>query len=195
MATTAAVLESILVSTDRSRRSIGRQVPPRRCRHLQPSPRTRYTEIAAESRSQHKSQGFGSAERRGTLLNYFDQLAGDPATKDIFEGIDTSWSRYPGGEKVGSILQQASDTFDPSAYTDDVRTRIEAAVQKKVEGQEITMAEAPAASAQVIDLMEALRASLEKKPPAKGREPQAETRKPPKRAQPAAPAAKKAAKR
>jgi len=94
------------------------------------------------------------------------------------------------------IEQQASDTFDPSAYTDDVRTRIEAAVQKKVEGQEITMAEAPAESAQVIDLMEALRASLEKKPPAKGREPQAETRKPPKRAQePAAPAAKKAAKR
>jgi DNA end-binding protein Ku len=57
------------------------------------------------------------------------------------------------------------------------------------------MAEAPPASAQVIDLMEALRASLAKKPPAKGREPQAETRKPPKRAQPDAPAAKKAVKR
>jgi LmbE family N-acetylglucosaminyl deacetylase len=72
-----------------------------------------YTEIAAESRSQHKSQGFGAAERRGTLLNYFDQLAGDPATTDLFEGIDTSWSRYPGGEAVGKVLQQASDTFDP----------------------------------------------------------------------------------
>ncbi|MDB5926703.1 MAG: hypothetical protein JWN13_5639 [Betaproteobacteria bacterium] len=93
------------------------------------------------------------------------------------------------------IEQQAADTFDPSAYTDDVRARVEAEVQKKVEGQEITMAEAPAASAQVIDLMEALRASLAKKAPAKGREPQAETRKPPKRAQPAAPAAKKAVKR
>jgi DNA end-binding protein Ku len=93
------------------------------------------------------------------------------------------------------IEQQAADTFDPSAYTDDVRARIEAAVQKKVEGQEITMAEAPAASAQVIDLMEALRASLAKKAPAKPREPEAETRKPPKRAQPAAPVAKKAAKR
>jgi DNA end-binding protein Ku len=45
-----------------------------------------------------------------------------------------------------------------------VRARIEAAVQKKVEGQEITMAEAPREGAQVIDLMEALRASLEKKP-------------------------------
>src|SRR6187549_2958688 len=41
------------------------------------------------------------------------------------------------------IEQQASEKFDPSAYTDDVRTRIEAAVQKKVEGQEITLAEAP----------------------------------------------------
>jgi DNA end-binding protein Ku len=100
------------------------------------------------------------------------------------------------------IEQQAADTFDPSAYTDDVRARVEEEVQKKVEGQEITMAEAPAASAQVIDLMEALRASLAKKAPAKGREPQAEARepqaearKPPKRAQPAAPAAKKAVKR
>jgi len=63
------------------------------------------------------------------------------------------------------IEQQASDKFDPAAYTDDVRTRVEAAVQKKVEGQEITMAEAPEGGAQVIDLMEALRASLEKKPP------------------------------
>jgi LmbE family N-acetylglucosaminyl deacetylase len=72
-----------------------------------------YTEIAAESRSQHKSQGFGAAERRGSLLNYFDQIAGDPATSDMFEGIDTTWSRYPGAEAVGKVLQQASDTFDP----------------------------------------------------------------------------------
>ncbi len=62
------------------------------------------------------------------------------------------------------IEQQAADKFDPAAYKDEVRERIEAAVQKKVEGQEITMAEAPEQGAQVIDLMEALRASLEKKP-------------------------------
>src|SRR5437867_2034288 len=86
------------------------------------------------------------------------------------------------------IEQQASDKFDPSTYTDEVRARVEAAVQKKVEGQEITMAEAPEAGAQVIDLMEALRASLEKKP-------KAETRKPPKRAEQAEPATRKAAKK
>ncbi len=62
------------------------------------------------------------------------------------------------------IEQQASEKFDPRAYADEVRTRIEAAVQKKVEGKEITLTEEPETGAQVIDLMEALRASLEKKP-------------------------------
>lgn len=95
------------------------------------------------------------------------------------------------------IEQQASDVFDPAVYTDEVSARIEVAVQKKVEGQEITLAEAPeGGGAQVIDLMEALRASLEKKAaaPSKSREPQAEARKAPKRAQEppaAAPAARK----
>jgi len=103
------------------------------------------------------------------------------------------------------IEQESSDTFNPSAYTDEVRTRIEAVVQKKVEGQEITMAEAPEGGAQIIDLMEALRASLEKKgvAPSKARQPQAQaepatqaaTRKPPKRAQAAQPAARKATKK
>jgi DNA end-binding protein Ku len=65
------------------------------------------------------------------------------------------------------IDQQSSSTFDPSAYKDEVTARIEAAVQKKVDGEQITMAEAPQGGAQIIDLMEALRASLEKKGAAK----------------------------
>jgi len=61
------------------------------------------------------------------------------------------------------IEQQTANSFDPTAYQDDVRVRIEAAIQKKVEGQEISLAEAPAETGgKVIDLMEALRASLEK---------------------------------
>ena len=82
------------------------------------------------------------------------------------------------------IEQQSSEKFDPTAYTDDVRARVEAAVQKKVEGQEITMAEAPEQGAQVIDLMEALRASLEKKPAKR-----------PEAAQPAKPVRKSATKK
>jgi DNA end-binding protein Ku len=88
------------------------------------------------------------------------------------------------------IDAQSSKAFDPKQYKDEVRARIETAIQKKVEGQEITLAEEPAASAQVIDLMEALRASLEKKgapKPAAKAETKAEAksgRKPPKRAEP-----------
>src|SRR5947199_1779449 len=94
------------------------------------------------------------------------------------------------------IEQQASDTFDPAVYTDEVSARIETAVQKKVEGQEITMAEEPQGGAEVIDLMEALRASLDKKKtPAPAKAPDAEARKAPKRAQQAEPAARKAAKK
>jgi DNA end-binding protein Ku len=76
------------------------------------------------------------------------------------------------------IEQQAVDSFDPASYKDDVRERIQAAIDKKVQGQEITLAEAPEPGAQVIDLMEALRASLEKKPAKKATQPaKAATRK------------------
>jgi len=63
------------------------------------------------------------------------------------------------------IAQISSEQFDPTQYQDEVRKRIEAAVQKKVEGEEIAISPSePTAGAQVIDLMEALRASLEKTP-------------------------------
>ena len=95
------------------------------------------------------------------------------------------------------IEQQAAGAFDPSAYTDEVKARIEAAVQKKVEGQEIAIAEEAAApTAQVIDLMEALRASLKKKAP-EAVKPAAEAaaRKPPKRVQQDAQPAKRASRK
>ncbi len=91
------------------------------------------------------------------------------------------------------IEQQASEKFDPTAYVDEVRGRIEAAIQKKVEGQEISVAEAPPETGgKVIDLMEALRASLEKTEKAKATVSQLGARKGPKRVeqQPAKPARK-----
>ena len=89
------------------------------------------------------------------------------------------------------IDAQSSETFDPSQYTDQVSSRIQAAIDKKVAGQEISMTEEPEVGAQVIDLMEALRASLNKKPAAPAAAPKAKAaepvaaaggRKPPKRA-------------
>jgi len=58
------------------------------------------------------------------------------------------------------VDQAVSDTFRPQEYNDEVRKSIEEAIQKKVEGQEITAEPAAEPKAQVIDLMEALKASL-----------------------------------
>jgi LmbE family N-acetylglucosaminyl deacetylase len=72
-----------------------------------------YAEMAAQSRSNHKSQGFGSAPRRGRQVDYFELLAGTPARADLFEGIDTSWDRIPGGRDVGRALERILASFDP----------------------------------------------------------------------------------
>ncbi len=66
-----------------------------------------YGEIAAESRSMHKSQGFGSAKQRGEYFEYFKPIKGDTANlKDIFEGIDFSWKSVKGVEKIGGMIEK-----------------------------------------------------------------------------------------
>ena len=77
-----------------------------------------YTEISGLSRSMHKSQGVGSGQYRGVVWQYFEPTKGERATADLFDGVNTTWSRVKGGERVGSILKQAQDSFradDPSA--------------------------------------------------------------------------------
>ena len=94
------------------------------------------------------------------------------------------------------IDQQTAPKYDPQAYKDELRGRIEAAIQKKVEGQEISVAEiAPEGTGKVIDLMEALRASLEKTEKARAQVSTLGPRKAPKRAEEAAKTARKASKR
>ncbi|MFN4956180.1 MAG: PIG-L family deacetylase [Cyclobacteriaceae bacterium] len=66
-----------------------------------------YSEIAAESRSQHKSQGFGSPGRRGDALEFFEYAKGERAGKDLMEGVDVSWTRVKGGEKVKPLIERA----------------------------------------------------------------------------------------
>jgi LmbE family N-acetylglucosaminyl deacetylase len=71
-----------------------------------------YGEIAAESRSMHKSQGFGSAKQRGEIFEYFKPIKGDTAgLKDIFEGIDFTWKRVKGGEKIGVKIESLIKEF------------------------------------------------------------------------------------
>ena len=59
------------------------------------------------------------------------------------------------------VDQIASETFEPSKYEDEVKKRVQADIDRKVQGQEIETAPTEEAPAQVIDLMEALKASLE----------------------------------
>ncbi|MCW3075932.1 MAG: hypothetical protein JWO32_541 [Bacteroidetes bacterium] len=74
-----------------------------------------YGEIASESRSMHKSQGFGSARSRGASLEYFKWLKGDSAKTDLFTGIDQTWNRVFSGEKINELIQGCIKKFDPSA--------------------------------------------------------------------------------
>lgn len=60
------------------------------------------------------------------------------------------------------IEQSSTDEFRPENYHDTVRERVLEAIQNKVEGQEITSEEAPAET-KIIDLMDALKASLAKR--------------------------------
>ena len=70
------------------------------------------SEIAAISRSQHQSQGFGSTGTRGQVNEYLELIRGDMPERDVFEGIDTSWSRLEGGKEIGEILGRVESDFD-----------------------------------------------------------------------------------
>ena len=71
------------------------------------------SEIAAASRSSHKSQGFGSSPSLGGRTEYIELVNGDrPSSDDPFEGINTTWTRLEGGEKVGKLVAKALKEYD-----------------------------------------------------------------------------------
>ena len=72
-----------------------------------------YSEIAALSRSMHKTQGFGASGRRGTRYEYFSLIAGESAADDIFDGIDTTWNRIPFGKSVRTTINGILSSFQP----------------------------------------------------------------------------------
>lgn len=77
-----------------------------------------YGEIAAESRSNHRSQGFGSARQRGSSIEFFKPVAGEKSNNDLFEGIDFTLNRTPGSNAVQELLTNINAEYnaaDPSA--------------------------------------------------------------------------------
>jgi LmbE family N-acetylglucosaminyl deacetylase len=77
-----------------------------------------FSEIAGQSRAMHKSQGFGNfagggrGGRGGGRSDSFQLLAGEPATADIFDGVDTTWNRIPGGGQIGPLADEVIAKFD-----------------------------------------------------------------------------------
>lgn len=70
-------------------------------------------EISALSRSNHRSQGYGSIGSRGSRPDDLLPLDNQPAGKDLFDGIDTTWGRYPGGEAIARLVDEAIAKFNP----------------------------------------------------------------------------------
>lgn len=71
-----------------------------------------YGEIAASSRSSHASQGFGSLKTRGSALEYFKHLIGDSAKTDLMDGVDLTWKRVGGSEKIQSLVNNILKSYD-----------------------------------------------------------------------------------
>jgi LmbE family N-acetylglucosaminyl deacetylase len=78
-----------------------------------------FSTIASRSRAMHKSQGFGNFGSGGRgggsrpRTESFQLLAGEPAKKDIFDGIDVHWTRVRGGAEIGKLVGELIAKFKP----------------------------------------------------------------------------------
>ena len=84
-----------------------------------------YGEIAAESRSNHKSQGFGSARQRGSAIEFFSPVAGETAKRDIFEGLDFTLNRTKGTAQVQKLLDAISAQYNPAQPSQSIASLLE----------------------------------------------------------------------
>ncbi|MGL6269726.1 MAG: PIG-L family deacetylase, partial [Chitinophagaceae bacterium] len=62
-------------------------------------------EIAADGRSQHKSQGFGVPSSRGSSFEYFMPVMGDAPVKDLLDGVNTSWEKIEGAAGIDKSIR------------------------------------------------------------------------------------------
>jgi hypothetical protein len=79
-------------------------------------------ELAADSRSMHKSQGFGVARSRSPIAEYFMPLDGSAASGNSFlSGLDFSWKRLRGTAGVAKLIEQAQRQFVPATPHTSIR--------------------------------------------------------------------------
>jgi LmbE family N-acetylglucosaminyl deacetylase len=82
---------------------------------------TSLAELAGRSRAMHKTQGFdnfrGGGGARSETLNL---LEGEPATNGIMDGVDTTWSRIPGGAEIATGVADAIATFNSNNVAETI---------------------------------------------------------------------------
>ena len=71
-----------------------------------------YHQLAAASRTMHKSQGFGSTAGTGNAKDYLEQVGGEAYTLSPFEDLDSRWEQLPGGKEVKRRLDELINTFN-----------------------------------------------------------------------------------
>ena len=81
---------------------------------------TSYNELAASSRSMHKTQGFGSTGKRGEYLEFFEYLKGDTASNALFESLDFSWDRISKNAAIKSLTSEIIRNFSISAPSQSI---------------------------------------------------------------------------
>ena len=110
-------------------------------------------EIASKSRSQHKCQGFGTLNVRGQQMEYLELLKGKmPKNNDLFEGINTTWTRVRGGKEIEKILNDVEIHFNfknPAQHLDQLFTAY--TLIQKLEDEHWKALK----SAQIIEIIEA----------------------------------------
>ncbi|HEX9651438.1 MAG TPA: PIG-L family deacetylase [Cyclobacteriaceae bacterium] len=84
-----------------------------------------YPEIAATSRSMHKSQGFGSSGLRGEAIEYLISKKGSAANEDLMDGIDYSWNRVKGGLRIKARVDKAISSYNVSNPSESVPQLLE----------------------------------------------------------------------
>ena len=71
-----------------------------------------YHQLAADSRTMHKSQGFGSTAGTGKAKDYLEQVGGEAYSNSPFEDLASRWEQLSGGKEVKSGLDELIRTFN-----------------------------------------------------------------------------------
>src|SRR5215510_11431605 len=95
-----------------------------------------YGEIAAISRSNHKSQGFGASASRGEAFDYFKTTGGPTPVNDLMDDVDLTWKKVEGGEAISKQIDKLATSFDLLHPENSVKGLVELhqAINKLPEG-------------------------------------------------------------